>query len=67
MESDFYKEFVAADEEEDMKAVCKKYNKDYKIAKQALIAATKIDMASTNTSKEVYHARIIEWLRKKGL
>ena len=64
---DFYTSFAEADEVEDMKAICKLFGKSYKVANQALVAATKIHMASSSNSKEEYHKLIIEWLKKKGL
>lgn len=63
----FYTEFTQANETEDMIAVCKKYNKDYKIAKKALEAATKMHMMSSSNSKEYYHKLITNHLKDKGL
>lgn len=65
--NNFYQEYVLADEDLDMKAVCEKYGKDYKKARQALNTAMKKHMMSSSNSREWFQELIIEELKKKGL
>lgn len=65
--NNFYTEICNAKEFSEEKEICIKYNKDYKKVRACINHAMKIDMMSYNNSTEIFHRRIIEQLKSKGL
>jgi hypothetical protein len=64
---DFYTEICQAKELADEKMICQKYQKDYQMVRKCINIAMKIDMMSSNTDIKVFHQRIIDQLKSRGL
>ena len=64
---DFYTEICDASEISQEKEICERYNKDYKTVRSCINHAMKIDMMSANSSREIFHQRIIAELKKHHL
>ena len=67
IETNFYTEVCNAQEPLEEKVICEKYNKNYKKVRNCINTAMKIDMMSSNNSKEIFHNRIINELQKHHL
>jgi len=67
VEKTFYQEICEATELSEEREICQRYEKDFRKVRSCINAAMKEDMMSTNTSREVFHSRIVEKLKARGL
>jgi predicted DNA-binding protein YlxM (UPF0122 family) len=64
---EFYQKFMDCSEIDDEKTVCNKYNVNHEKCRAVLNHQMKIDMMSTNKSRQAFQERVINALKSKNI
>jgi len=64
---EFYQKFMDCTEIADEKDICNKYNVNHRKCRNILNHQMKIDMMSSNTSKQIFQERVINVLKTNNL